>query len=181
MKSSLVCNGHTYHGTQMIMKRVLAMVDQGSSIHKAAVMCGLPDQTLRDRFRGRINRVTERSGPAPLFSWGEEEACVEYFTQMSNIGYAYTRTELLKLAKYMVDYPGKSSYFTRKSSSSNMSYMWLQRFLNRSPQLRIGRPRSLAIARTMVTSHTAIDSYFSEMDKSWRNMTWNQSRSSYIT
>ena len=72
------------------------MVDQGSSIHKAAGMCGIPNQTLRDRFSGRINHATERSGPAPLFSREEEEAFAEHITQMSNVGYAYTRTELLK-------------------------------------------------------------------------------------
>ena len=148
------------------IKLPLDLVAKGETVYKAAKRCNIPDQTLRDRVSGRISSDTVKSGARPMFTMAQEDAFAEHIKFMSDVGYAYTRTEALEVATDMAEFCGKKKYFTRRNGiNKQMCHTWLDRFIKRHPDLKLGHPRSLSMARARASSLSALDSYFQELDK----------------
>lgn len=61
------------------------------SVHGATKRFGVPLTTLKDRVDGRV-------GAATLFNQEQESNIVEHVKTMSEIGYGYTRAEVVDLA-----------------------------------------------------------------------------------
>lgn len=74
------------------------------SVHGAAKQFQVPLTTLRDRVDGQISIDVVSLKPPPLFTQEQESYIVEHIKTMSEIGYEYTRAEVLNLASdYAVD------------------------------------------------------------------------------
>ena len=71
---------------------------KGMSVYKSSIICGIPTQTLRDRIKGKVDDQIERSGPPPILSKEQEAELVNHIMQMAEIGYGYTKQDMLKLA-----------------------------------------------------------------------------------
>ena len=81
--------------TQQQMDRaVYEVVNEGSSIRRAALQCGVPKSSLGDRISGRVV-VDATSGPSTYLSPRDEEELVTFLTRCASIGYAKSRKEVL--------------------------------------------------------------------------------------
>ena len=100
------------------------------------------------------------SGPSPLFNQDEEALLVEHVKTMANLGYGYTRSEVVSLAsKFAVDI-GK-----REEGSGELSMPWYYNFIKRWPELHSVKPQSLSELRARAASKDNIDTYYEELDR----------------
>ena len=67
-------------------------------VKTAARQYGVPQTTLRDRVLGRIDPETTSSGPLALLSQHEQAVFVEHIKSMSQLGYVYSRSEVINQA-----------------------------------------------------------------------------------
>ena len=68
-----------------IAKAYAAVKDRGLPIRSAAIMFGVPPQTLRDRFTGVVD-PDSLPGADPLLSKDEETVLVEHVEVMAQMG-----------------------------------------------------------------------------------------------
>ena len=100
------------------------------------------------------------SGQPPLFNHDEEALIAEHIMTMANLGYGYTRSEVVGLAsKFAVDL-GK-----REEGSDDLSMPWYYNFMKRWPDLDSVKPKSLSELRARAASKDSIDTYYAELDR----------------
>jgi hypothetical protein len=97
----------------------------------AARQFGIPQTTLRDRVLGRIDPETTSSGPQSLLSQYEEAIFVEHIKGMAQLGYGYSRSELIDQASYYATFLGK------RDKEHPLSDRWYRSFMARWPELKI--------------------------------------------
>ena len=135
-------------------------MQEGSfSIRKAAVTYGVPKTTLIDRIHGRISVDVVKSGTPPLFSEEQEALLAGHVQTMAEVGYGYSRQETINLAS---DYAINMGL---RDKEHPLSDRWLYNFLQRWPDLKLKKPRSLEVARAKCATRDAIDNYFKELDR----------------
>ena len=133
-------------------------VKDGMSVHGAAKRYQVPLTTLRDRVDGRVNIDCVSSGPPPLFTQEQESYIVEYIKTMSEIGYGYTRAEVLSLASdYAVD-------LGVREKGSDLTMKWYYNFMRRWPELHAVKPSGLSELRAKAASPECIWKYFEELE-----------------
>ena len=86
------------------------MKEDGLSVCGAARRYAVPETTLRDRVAGRISIDITTTGQE------EETLIVDYIKSMAEIGYGYTRTEILQLTMHMT--------LTKKAQDCKISNGW---------------------------------------------------------
>lgn len=91
------------------------------SIRRAAQQDGVPFQTLRDRVAGDID-LECTMGAIPLFSLGEEARLVSHLKGMSNIGYGYSRQEVVDVASNF------AVHLNKRTTDNPMSLKWFYSF-----------------------------------------------------
>lgn len=120
----------------------------------------MPVNTLRDRITGRVSVDITSSGQPPLFDQEEESLLVEHIKTMANLGYGYTRSEVVELtSKFAVDI-GK-----REEGSDLLTMPWYYNFMKRWPELHNVKPQSLSELRARAASKDSIDNYYTELDR----------------
>ena len=120
------------------MDNAFQAVKDGMSVHGAAKRYQVPLTTLRDRVDGRVNIDCVSSGPPPLFTQEQESYIVEHIKTMSEIGYGYTRAEVLSLASdYAVD-------LGVREKGSDLTMKWYYNFMRRWPELHAVKPSGLS-------------------------------------
>ena len=141
-----------------IAKAYAAVKDRGLPIRSAAIMFGVPPQTLRDRFTGVVD-PDSLPGADPLLSKDEETVLVEHVEVMAQMGYGYTHIQLQHLA-------GELAYsLERRPTSKPLSNNWLYGFLRRwNDRLSSLNPRSLETTRAKGSTPEAISNYYSELE-----------------
>ena len=128
---------------------------KGMSVYKSSIICGIPTQTLRDRIKGKVDEDIEKSGPPPILSKEQESDLVDHILQMAEIGYGYTKQDMLKLACDSAVFLGLPITFSES---------WLyQGFLTRHPELKLITPRKLSINRARSCTKENIDLYFEKL------------------
>ncbi|XP_062613890.1 uncharacterized protein LOC134275640 [Saccostrea cucullata] len=133
-------------------------VKGGMSVHGAAKRFQVPLTTLRDRVDGRINIDVASSGPPPLFTQEQESYIVEHVKTMSEIGYGYTRAEVLNLASdYAVD-------LGIREKGKELTMKWYYNFMKRWPELHTVKPSGLSELRAKAASPECIRKYFEELN-----------------
>lgn len=128
-------------------------------MEQAAKRYDVPITTLKDRVRGRVDVETVKSGTPPLFTQEQESTLATYLRTMGEIGYGYSRQETINLAS---DY---AFHFGIRDKNHPLSQRWFYGFLNRWPDLKLVKPRSLEIARAKSATPTAINNYFNELNR----------------
>jgi len=126
---------------------------------KAAKLFSVPEQTLRDRVKGKISIDCISSGTAPILSQYEEAKIVKHIRIVANLGYGYTRQEVCDVATYYAVQLGK------RDPNKPLTLNWFRRFIKRWPELRVCKPRSLEVSRAKSTSAQVISSYFDGLQK----------------
>ncbi|XP_056023023.1 uncharacterized protein LOC125660656 [Ostrea edulis] len=128
------------------------------SVHGAAKRFQVPLTTLRDRVDGRISIECVSSGPPPLFTQEQESYMVEHVKTMSEIGYGYTRAEVLNLAS---DYAADLGI---REKGKDLTMKWYYNFMKRWPELHAVKPSGLSELRAKAASPECIKKYFEELE-----------------
>ena len=101
-------------------------------MYKAALLYGVPEQTLRDRAHGRIQPDRRSSGPDTLLSLSEEQSLCSHVKEMAMYGYGYSNRELQELATDTAIYLGKWN-----DKDKLLGRKWLKGFLKRWPDTKV--------------------------------------------
>ena len=151
----------SYRGydSEELTRAYLAVKDNTMSIRRAAETYGVPKTTLIDRLHGRINVDVLKSGTPPLFSEEQEALLSGHLKTMAEVGYGYSRQETINLAS---DY---AVCLGLRDKDHPLTNRWLYNFIQRWPELKLKKPRSLEIARAKCATREAVDNYFIELDK----------------
>ncbi|KAJ8320560.1 hypothetical protein KUTeg_002147 [Tegillarca granosa] len=129
-----------------------AVREDGMSVHGAAKAYNVPLITLRDRVDGRVHIDCVTSGATSFFSQEQEYFLVEHIKTMSELGYGYTRSEVVTLASdYAVD-------LGFRDNGKDLTMKWFYNFIRR-------KPSSLTELRAKATSPECINKYFTELDR----------------
>ena len=126
-------------------------------VKTAARQYGVPQTTLRDRVLGRIDPETTSSGPQALLSQHEETVFVEHIKTMSQLGYGYSRSEVINQASSYAVFLGK------RDEEHPLSDRWYRSFMDRWPELKKVKPRSLVNYRAQATSKETVSAYFDNL------------------
>ena len=130
------------------------------AVRTAAKLYDIPLTTLRDRVDNRISIDVTKSGPDPLLSQLEEARLVKYLIYMSNLGYGYTRSQVMELGTDLALHLGK-----RKKDDPPLSRTWFSNYMGRWPELRVIKPRGLAVIRAKCASREKIAAYYEELKR----------------
>nr|XP_054767161.1 uncharacterized protein LOC129274361 [Lytechinus pictus] len=133
----------------------MRLVSRRCSIRKAAVRCGVPEATLRNRL---ARRHTGPRGHPTTLTYSDEEALSNHLVYMAECGYGLNRSQVLELATQV-------HQERVKSPVQQLTTRWFYGFMRRWPALRVIRPRSLAINRAISTTPERIARYYHELDK----------------
>ena len=136
-----------------------AVQEDGMSVRKAATLYGIPLTTLRDRVDKRVSVDTTKSGPEPIFSAFEEAKLVDHIRYMSNMGYGYTRNQVIELAS---DF---AVHLEKREREKPLSRFWYSNFMSRWPELHLVKPRSLSSIRAKCASVDKVQAYYKELEK----------------
>ena len=134
-----------------------AIKEQKMPVTRAAAQFNVPETTLRQRAKGRVNPETTNSGPAPLLSQEEEAVFVDHLKSMAGVGYGYTRSEVVNMAsEYAVS-------LHKRDRDHPFSLKWFRNFMKRWPELNVTKPRSLSMARAKATNMETVTNYFEQL------------------
>ena len=112
----------------------------------------MPEATVRDRAKGRINPETFSSGPAPVFSQEEEARLIEHLKLTANLGYGYSHSELITASVYAI-------YLGHRDNEHPLSEHWYKGFMKRWPELKLLKLRGLAIQCAKAANKECVTNY----------------------
>ena len=130
------------------------------AVRTAAKLYDIPLITLTDRADNRISIDVIKSGLDPLLSQLEEARLIEHLICMSNLGYGYTRSQVMELGTDLALHLGK-----RKKDDPPLSRTWFSNFKGRWPELRVIKPRGLAAIGAKCASPEKITAYYEELKR----------------
>ena len=140
------------------LRRAIELVNKKRmAIRKAARLCGIPPQSLRDKVTGKT-KIGRKSGPPTIFTFSEESLLKDHILFLAKVGYPLSRREVISLAN-------NSALLLKKRGPNNkVGKRWFEGFLKRWPELKIGRPQKLSLKRAKASSEEIINNYFKELD-----------------
>ena len=127
-----------------------SVVDDGSSVRRAALEFGIPRATLGDRVSGRVLDGCN-SGTPRYLSNSEEAELVQFLVGCANIGYPRKRIEVIAMVQQICDLRGQDVCVT---------HGWWERFCARHPEVSLRSASVLSHSRVMGASQEAPESVF---------------------
>ena len=110
---------------------------------------------MRDGKSGKISVDVVKSGRTPVFSMEEEAKIVEHLKDMVQLGYGYTRSEMVDIANDYVKILGK------RNKDNPLTLWWYQTFMTRwDNELKPVKPRSTEIQRAKSGNADTANGYF---------------------
>ncbi|KAJ8305819.1 hypothetical protein KUTeg_016364 [Tegillarca granosa] len=153
-----VLQGYRNYDPSKLDSAYKAVKEDKISVHGAAKRFGVPVTTLRDRVDGRIHIDCCTTGAPPLFTLDQEAAIFNHIKIMSEIGYGYTRSEVVDIASdYAID-------LGLKERGNDLSLKWYYGFMKRWPELSCNMPSGLSELRARAVTPERIGRYFIELD-----------------
>ncbi|XP_052234239.1 uncharacterized protein LOC127846771 [Dreissena polymorpha] len=146
------------YSREMMMSAYKAVKDDHLPVDRAAIMYGVPKQTLRDRVLNKV-KISSRWGKDSLFTYEEEELLVSHLEGLAQVGYGINRSQLNILAGDLAVKLGRR--LTESKLSNNWYYAFLRRWTHR---LKVIKPRGLSSTRAAAVTQENIDSYFRDLD-----------------
>ncbi|XP_053372904.1 uncharacterized protein LOC123565518 [Mercenaria mercenaria] len=155
VKPTKVEGHYRRYSPESLLKAFEAVKEKKVPVKRAARQFDVPENTLRDRVKGRIDAKNFCIGGETTLSREEEEVLVEHVEVMGQLGYGYTNTKLQQIAGELAYEMGKKK--TNKAMSNN----WLYGFMNRWQKRLVSlSPRSLDSYRAKCSTPEAVSSYF---------------------
>ena len=139
------------------MNKALELVAQGKmGVNRAALECGLPATTLKDRVAGRV-APDSKMGQKPYLTEDEEKELVKFVTDCAIMGYGKTRRDVMKIVEKHMANKGRE---IRKGLSNG----WWNCFIKRWPQLSLRKGDAFAVVREHASSREVFESHFNLLD-----------------
>ena len=102
-----------------------AVRDGKMGVAQAAKVYGVPTQTLRDRVLGKVELECDLGGPGPLFTKQEEKNLIEFYMNLFNLGYGFTRLDLTAISTEYAIYLGK------RERNNPLGISWTRKLLDK--------------------------------------------------
>lgn len=128
------------------------------SVCRAARVFGVPEQTLRDRIKGKIDPECVTTGREPVLSLMEEAKIVNHLKCMAKYGYGYTKQETVDIATEYAIRLGK------RRPENPLTLAWFEGFRSRWADIKVQKPRSLDHVRAKMANRDTIQSYFNNLE-----------------
>ena len=116
--------------TNVQMEKAMEAVMSGVGISRAAMECGVPQTTLKDRISGRVEHGVN-SGPAPYLNKEEEKELAVFLKRSASMGYGKTRKQVMATVQ---------AYVTNNKKGlrgSKITQGWWRKFLARQKDLSL--------------------------------------------
>lgn len=152
------CTYRTYSMTAM-KNAFQACTERKMPVTTAARQYGVPMSTLRDRVLGRVAPGTHKSGTSCLFTLEEESEFVNHIQEMAELGYVYSRREVVDQAtNYAV-------FLKKRDTNLSLSDKWYRGFVKRWPDMKHVKPSIPSHVRTEATIRNNISMYFQKLKR----------------
>ena len=139
------------------LKKAYEATLSGMSVYRAARVYKVPESTLRDRTRHKVD-IDCQNGGIRIFNKYEEKQLVDHIVYMAKIGYGYTITDIQHIAGDFARSIGKTV-----RAKDALSQGWMYSFLGRWEELRVVKPQKLTLSRAKSASKETISNYFIEL------------------
>ncbi len=136
-----------------------AVIHLGVSVSRAAADFGIPKSTLDDHCKGRV-LPGSKCGPRTILTVDEEADLVSFLIKSSEIGYPYTRLQILALVEGMLVRKNKD-----KPRTCSVTHGWWASFRRRHPEISLKTSFSLSVARAKASSAESLSEYFSTLQE----------------
>jgi hypothetical protein len=130
------------------------VVFENVPVRQAAMLYGVPATTLRDRVSGRVP-FGKKSGPTRYLTDEEEDELVCFVIGCAEIGYSYTRKDILELVQEIL---------IRKEIFTVISHGWWEAFKKRHPEITLRKPELVSHVRANCAQVEVIQRYFDELE-----------------
>ena len=146
------------YSKEALLNAYKAVKENNVPVLRAALQYNVPEQTLRDRVKGKVDMEKVKLGTENLFSEEEELSLVEHLETMAQLGYGFTNAKLKYLAGEL------AASFKRRATDKPLSNCWLYGFLTRwQHQLRSLKPRGLESSRAKFSTPEIVENYFNSL------------------
>ena len=112
-----------------LLEAYFKVTQEGMNVRAAAIACGVPRSTLRDRVMGRVNLDVLSPGLQPTFSREEEYKLAQHLKKMASLGYGNTKEETKEAA---TKYAALLNKKRRVRVGTTMSESWYRGFMRRN-------------------------------------------------
>lgn len=142
----------------MLAKAYVAVMEQNYPVAKAAREFEVPMQTLRDRVLRKVDIETVANGRTPVLTLDEEAKIVSHLQDVADLGYAFTRQDIVTIA---TDY---AIQLGKRTKDSPMTLNWFVKFSRRWPELSLLKPKLLENTRAKSCSNSTVSKYFEKLE-----------------
>ena len=144
--------------TNIQMEKAMKAVKSGVSINRAAMECGVPCTTLKDRISGRVEHGVN-SGPVAYLNKEEERELAVFLKICASIGYGKTRKQVMAIVE---------AYITNNKKglrSSKITQGWWRKFLEKQKDLSLRRGDNTSQDRMDAINSETLEHYFTLLKK----------------
>ena len=159
MKPAKASAKYRQYPPSLLIEAYIAVKEKSISVNKASRMYQVPAQPLRDRVLGKIHIDTVTTDRAPVLSLEEDANLISHLKEVANLGYGYTRQEVVDIAS---DYAFALGV---RPKDKPLTLNWFVKFAGRWPEIHVVKPRALEIRRAKSTSDEVVGNYFAELEK----------------
>ena len=134
-----------------------AVIKDGLSGNKAAVLLCVPPSTLKDQLSHHVEHG-KKPGPTPYLTSKEEKELSDHFILVARSGYGKTRHDVMNIVEgYMLK--------QQPSRSVNLSNGWWHNFKKRNPSLSLRSGDLTAAVRMNAVNSENVNTYFDLLEE----------------
>ena len=140
------------------MTSAVVACSEGMPIQESARKYNVPASTLFRRVRG-IVEMGCKPGPNPVLSTPVEDKLSNYLVEMADMGFGFSRHEVMRLAFQIADKSGIKHPFKNGAAGRK----WFAAFQSRHPNLTLRKPESLSYVRAKAVNPVTIQDFFAKL------------------
>ena len=145
------------HWSQEDLEKAKEAVVNGLSQRKASAKYGVPQATLSDHLRGKIEDGTPMGRP-PVFPRKVEESVVQRVVEAAEKGVGVTRLQLMQRAGHVAKALQLKTPWKKAPGPD-----WWKGFKSRNTDITIRKPEGLSSIRSRAVNPTVVGQYFIDL------------------
>lgn len=137
--------------TEQDMEAALADIRSGTPVRKVALKWKIPPQTLSDRSKGKTKPHRQAHGAQQRLSPDQEAVLVVWIQLWADTARPISISRIQRIARDLV--------------GGKVGKNWVYRFLQRHPQLKLGKPSGLDPKRAQAFNEAIVRKHYEELKK----------------